>query len=351
MSPLPAVALPDRLGLSIPLLLAPMAGVADADLAIGVARAGGLGAIAAATLAPDALRAEVERFRAAVDAPINLNFFAHRDVAPDAKAAARWRDALTPLHARLGCEVPAVLSAARRPFDADAATLVEALRPQVVSFHFGLPETVLLDRVRANGALVVSTATTVAEARWLVAHGVDAVIAQGWEAGGHRGMFLEDDIGAQVGTMALVPQVVDAVDVPVIAAGGIADARGLRAARALGACAVQVGTAFLRCPEARTPEAHRVALARVADDGTRLTNVFTGRPARGIVNALMQELGAMSVDAPVFPYAGSALVALRAVDAVRGSGDFVPLWAGQAAGLAREEPAEVVARRIAGDGG
>ena len=341
-------ALLQRLGITIPLLLAPMAGVADATLAIAVARAGGLGAIPAATLAPDLLRGEVERFRAAIDAPIHLNFFAHRVVEPDAAAIARWRAALAPLHQRLGREVPATLGAGRRPFDAETAALVEALRPEVVSFHFGLPDAALLERVRATGAAILSSATTVAEARWLATRGVDAVIAQGWEAGGHRGMFLDDDIGGQVGTMALVPQVVDAVAVPVVAAGGIADARGFRAACALGASAVQVGTAFLRCPEARTSQAHRAALASVGADGTRVTNVFTGRPARGIVNRLMEELGPMSSEVVAFPYAGSALSELCALDDARGRGDHVPLWAGQAASLARDASATEAALRIVG---
>jgi nitronate monooxygenase len=337
-----------RLGLAMPLLLAPMAGVAGADLAIAVARAGGLGAIAAATLAPGRIRQEVARFRAAIDAPLNLNFFAHRDVPPTATATARWRAALAPLHARLGVDVPATATAGRHPFDETAAALVEELRPEVVSFHFGLPETRLVDRVRRTGAIIMSTATTVAEARWLAAHGVDAVIAQGIEAGGHRGMFLDSDVDGQPGLMALLPQVVDAIDLPVIAAGGIADARGTRAALALGAAAVQVGTAFLRSPEAATPEFHRRALATAGDDSTRITNVFTGRPARGLVNALMGELGPMSPDALPFPYAGSLLAALRALDHANGTGDHSPMWAGQSAALATTDPAAAIARRIAG---
>ena len=336
-----------RLGLSMPLLLAPMAGVAGAELAIAVARAGGLGAIAGATLTPERLRDEVDRFRTAVDAPLNLNFFAHRDIAPTDEAVARWRAALAPLHARLGLAIPTAVAAGRRPFDEASAALVEELRPQVVSFHFGLPEADLVDRVRNTGAIVLSTATTVAEARWLAAHGVDAVIAQGCEAGGHRGMFLEEDVAGQPGLMALLPQVVDAVDIPVIAAGGIADARGTRAALALGATAVQVGTAFLRSPEAATPAFHRHALENAGDSGTRITNVFTGRPARGLVNALMDELGPMSADAPPFPYAGSLLAALRELDARDGTGHYSPMWAGEAAALATADPAAVIARRIA----
>lgn len=337
-----------RLGLSVPLLLAPMAGVAGADLAIAVARAGGLGAIAAATLAAERIRHEAGRFRAAIASPLNLNFFAHRDVPPTDEAVARWRAALAPLHARLGLDIPFGIAAGRRPFDEAAADLVEELRPEVVSFHFGLPEAHLLDRVRNTGAVVLSTATTVAEARWLAARGVDAVIAQGCEAGGHRGMFLDGDVAGQPGLMALLPQVADAIDIPVIAAGGIADARGTRAALALGAVAVQVGTAFLRSPEAATPEFHRRALENASDNGTRISNVFTGRPARGLANALMDKLGPLSPDALPFPYAGSMLTALRELDARNGTGDYSPMWAGQSAALATADPAAVIARRIVG---
>lgn len=337
------------LDLRTPLLLAPMAGVADAELAIAVAQAGGLGAIAAATLSAEQLSAEVARFRDCVDALLNLNFFAHRATPPTHDAIARWRTALAPVHATLGLPVPTQVAAGRAPFDAQACALVEALRPQVVSFHFGLPDAALLARVKATGAQVLSTATTVAEARWLQAHGADAIIAQGWEAGGHRGMFLGDDIDAQVGTLSLVPQIVDAVEVPVIAAGGVADGRGMAAALMLGASAVQVGTAFLRSPQARTSPAHRQALASATDGGTRLTNVFTGRPARGLRNRLMDELGPMSPDALGFPYASSLLSSLRDHDAHMGRADFAPQWAGQSAALARDEDAAAITHRIVQD--
>lgn len=336
-----------RLGLDVPILLAPMAGSGDATLAIAVAQAGGLGAIPCATLSPAQIEAEVARFRAALDAPLNLNFFAHRSRVPDAAEVQAWREVLQPLHAELGLDVPDTASAGRQPFDADAATLVEALRPQVVSFHFGLPEAPLLDRVRATGALVFSTATTVAEARWLAAHGVDAVIAQGWEAGGHRGMFLDTDIDAQVGTLALVPQIVDAVEVPVIAAGGIADGRGVAAALMLGADAAQLGTAFLRSPQVKLAAAYRRALEQAHDDATRLTNLFTGRPARGLRNTLMDRLGPMSSAALPFPYAGSLLTALRERSVREGDSDFINLWAGQAAALARDDDAGAITRNIA----
>src|SRR5207302_6134531 len=197
------------------------------------------------------------------------------------------------------------------------------------SFHFGLPSEDLLVRVRGWGARILSSATTVEEARWLEARGVDAVIAQGVEAGGHRGMFLSDDPNTQVGTFALVPQIVQAVSVPVIAAGGISDAKGVAAAMALGAAGVEMGTAFLLCREATTSAVHRAALKGEAARYTALTNVFTGRPARGIVNRVVREVGPISAAAPAFPLATGALAPLRAKAESQKSGEFSPLWAGQ----------------------
>ncbi len=346
MSTTASSALLRLLNVQLPLLLSPMAGVANATLAIAIARAGGLGAIPAATLSPQQLHEQVQHYRAAVAAPLNINFFAHQVVEPATADIERWAEALQPLHAELALEVPRSASAGRQPFDAQALASVQALRPEVVSFHFGLPAPPLLEAVKATGAIVLSSATTVAEARWLARNGADAVIAQGWEAGGHRAMFLDDDIDGQVGTMALVPQIVDAVDVPVIAAGGIADGRGMAAALLLGAAAVQIGTAFLRTPEATTSAVHRQALALGSDSGTRLTNVFTGRPARGLLNRMIRELGPMSTAAPAFPYAGSQSSALRAYSQAHGDGDFISLWAGQSAALAQEAPAEQVVAGI-----
>ena len=227
--------------------------------------------------------------------------------------------------------------------------MVEELKPEVVSFHFGLPEAALLRRVKDAGCLVISSATTVKEARWLEERGVDAVIAQGVEAGGHRGMFLSDDLAGQVGTFALVPQVVDAVKVPVIAAGAISDARGIAAAFVLGAAGVQIGSAYLHCPESKISAPHRAALKDAADDGTALTNLMTGRPARGIVNRLMREIGPISPMAPEFPLAAGALVPLRAKAEAPGSGDFSPMWAGQAAALGRAMPARELTRALAAE--
>jgi nitronate monooxygenase len=227
--------------------------------------------------------------------------------------------------------------------------LVMESHPKVVSFHFGLPNKNLLARVRTAGAKIISSATSVDEARWLEDQGCDAIIAQGYEAGGHRGIFLTNDVSTQVGTLALVPQVVDAVKVPVIAAGGIADARGIVAAFALGASAVQIGTAYLLCPEAKISAVHRQALRNAKDNQTVLTNVFTGRPARGIANRLVREVGPMSDVAPDFPLAAAALAPLRAKSEMAGSADFTPLWSGQAARLTRELPAAELTKRLAAE--
>lgn len=330
----------DLFGIEHPVLLAPMAGFGTPALAIAVAEAGGLGALPSATITPDQARADLGAFRAATARPVNLNFFCHKPPEPDPERDAAWRLRLAPYYRELGLDPAMALApSSREPFNDAFCAVVEDLRPEIVSFHFGLPERGLLDRVKAAGARVISSATTVAEARWLEAEGCDAIIAQGAEAGGHRGMFLTWDVPGQVGTFALVPQIVDAVRVPVIAAGGIADARGVVAALALGASAVQIGTAFLLAPEAKVTPQHRRVLETAEADETAITNVFTGRPARGVVNRLMRDLGRFVPEAPQFPLAGGALAPLRAATEPAGSRDFMPLWSGQAARLAKAMPA------------
>ena len=324
-----------------------MAGVQGAALAIAASSAGAVGSLPCAMLSVEQLRAELERLRAHARGPWNVNFFCHAPPAPDAAREAAWRARLAPYYRELGLDPDApATGAARRPFDADVAAAIEPFAPPIVSFHFGLPSPELLARVRGWGAKVWSSATTLDEARWLEARGVDAIIAQGAEAGGHRGMFLDDDVATQVGTFALVALLARAVRVPVIAAGGIADRTGVAAALALGAVAAQVGTAYLLCPEATTSAVHRAVLASDDARRTAITNVFSGRPARGIVNRLMRELGPMSADAPAFPLAASAVAPLRAAAERAGRGDFSPLWAGQNTSGCRAAPAAEVTRGL-----
>lgn len=336
------------LGIELPIIQAPMAGVQGSALAVAVSNAGGLGSLPGAILSLDALRSELMAIRSQTHKPFNVNFFCHTPPVPDLEREATWRAALAPYYDEYGIEAASVpAGAGREPFSAEAAELLEEIRPPVVSFHFGLPSAELLARVRASEARVLSTATTVAEALWLEAQGVDAIIAQGLEAGGHRGSFLSDDMSTQVGTFALLPQIVQEVKVPVIAAGGIADAKGVAAAMALGAAGVQIGTAYLLCPEANTSAVHRAALKSEAARHTALTNLFSGRPARGIVNRIIRELGPMSAVAPAFPLAGAAIAPLRTRAEAAGSGDFSSLWSGQNAAGCRDQPAADLTRALA----
>lgn len=336
------------LDIDYPIIQAPMAGVQGSALAIAVSNAGALGSLPCAMLDAATIRREVAAIRADTRRPWNLNFFCHRPPDADVERERRWREALQPYYSELGIDPNGLPSApARTPFNAALADLLEEIRPPVVSFHFGLPSVDLLERVRQSGAKVLASATTVDEARWLEARGVDAVIAQGAEAGGHRGLFLTEDLTTQVGTFALVPQIVNAVRVPVIAAGGIADARGIAAALALGASGVQIGTAYLLCPEATTSVVHRAALKTEGARHTALTNVFSGRPARGIVNRLIRELGPLSALAPAFPLAAAAVAPLRAKAESGGNDEFSPLWAGENVSGCREVPAAQLTRELA----
>ncbi len=346
----PRTDLTDLLKIEHPIIQAPMAGATGSEMAIAASEAGGLGSLPCAMLDPARARAEIGVIRQRTDKPLNVNFFCHAPPKPNSDRDAAWKAELADYYVELGLEVPdSVPSGGRAPFDEAMCEVVEEFKPEVASFHFGLPDQALLDRVKAAGCLVLSSATTVAEARWLEAHGCDAIIAQGYEAGGHRGMFLTDDISTQPGTFALVPQVVDAVEVPVIAAGGIADGRGIAAAFALGAAGVQIGTAYLFTPESLITDLHRAALRAARDDQTALTNVFSGRPARGLVNRVMREVGPMSDQTPAFPTAGSALAPLKAKSEAAGASDFSSLWSGQAAGLCREMGSGDLTRRLAAD--
>lgn len=337
------------LGIDLPVIQAPMAGSQDYALAVAVSNAGGLGSLPCAMLGTEALRAQLALIRARTDRPYNLNFFCHAMPLPDPIRDAAWRALLEPHYRALGIDPEQIAEAAARlPFDAQTAELLEEFKPPVISFHFGLPSNALLERIRRWDCKVLSTATTVEEARWLEAHGADAVIAQGLEAGGHRGHFLSDDLTRQSETFALLRRIISAVDLPVIAAGGIADGEGVAAALALGASGVQVGTAFLLCPEATTSAVHRAALSSEAARHTALTNLFSGRPARGIVNRCMRELGPMNPLAPEFPLASAAIAPLRAHCEGQGSGDFSPLWSGQNPEGCRNIPAAELTRQLAG---
>ncbi len=318
-------------GLEFPLLQAPMAGSQDSKLAIAVAQAGALGAIPCAMLSPQAMLEEMQAFAQAMpSAPLNVNFFCHQAPTPDEAALAAWRELLAPYYAEFGIALDTPSTApSRKPFSTEALEVLRVTKPAVVSFHFGLPEENLLNAVRELGCKIISSATTLVEARYLESKGVDAIIAQGLEAGGHRGMFLDDDINLQSGIFALLPQIVQAVSCPVIAAGGVANAQGVRALIGLGAAAVQVGSAYLLCPESKTSSVHRAALQQANAQHTALTNLFSGRPARGILNRLMREIGPLNPIAPSFPLASIALAPVRAAAERAGSGDFSPLWAGQ----------------------
>ena len=342
-------ALKQLLGIELPLIQAPMAGVQGSALAIAVSNAGALGSLPCAMLGIDAIRSEIAAIRAGTGRPYNVNFFCHHAPQPSPERETAWRSALAPYYLEYGIDAANVpVGPGRSAFSHEAAQVLAEFRPPVVSFHFGLPSEDLLAQVHGWGAKVLASATTVAEARWLEARGVDAVIAQGLEAGGHRGHFLSPDLTRQSGTFALVAQLVRAVHCPVIAAGGIADAQGVAAAMALGAAGVQVGTAYLLCPEANTSVVHRPALAHSeAARHTALTNLFTGRPARGIVNRVMRELGPLSDAAPEFPLATAAIAPLRAKAEAQGSGDFSPLWSGQNASGCKAVPAAQLTRELA----
>jgi len=338
----------DLLSIRFPIVQAPMAGSQGSDLAAAVCTAGGLGSLPAAMRTASGLRSELMKLRGLTDGPFNVNFFCHEQPRPDLERERAWRQTLLPYYREYGIDPDwKYTTNSRAPFSAEAAEVLEKFQPDVVSFHFGLPSPELFARAKRTRAKILCSATTVAEAVWLEQQGVDAIIAQGLEAGGHRGMFLTADLTTQVGTFALVQQIVRAVKVPVIAAGGIADAKGVAAARKSGAAGVQIGTAYLFCPEATPAKLHRAALRSAAAEHTACTNLFTGRPARGIVNRLMRELGPIHASAPAFPLAGAALSPLRAAAEAQGKNDFTQLWAGQNARSCREMPAAELTRELA----
>jgi len=332
-----------------PIIQAPMGGHVAPEMPAAVSRAGGLGSFPCSALSPAQMRDAVARIRTQTSNPINLNFFCHAVPQRDEAIESAWRKRLASYYAELGVAPPGSPTRTLEPFGQEMCDAVIELKPEIISFHFGLPEKSLVNRLKAAGCTILSSATTVMEARWLEDHGADVVIAQGVEAGGHRGMFLTTEPTSQVGTLALVPQVVDAVRVPVIAAGGIADGRGIAAAFALGAAGVQMGTAYLLCPEALISTYHRAALRSARDNVSAITNVLTGRPARVFVNRIVREMGPLASGVPSFPVAGAALVPLRTKAEAQGSSDFSPLYAGQAAALGRELPAGELTLKLAAE--
>ncbi len=335
----PTTKLTDLLGIEHPIIQAPMAGASTPALAAAVSSAGGLGSLGCAIQTTEAFRADIGATQKATNRPIHVNFFAHQAPKPDAAKEARASALLAPYYAELGLgDVPPAI-ATHFPFDAAMLDAVLDVRPQILSFHFGLPGQDIVDAIKDAGIVLLSSATSVREAVDLEMRGVDAVIAQGWEAGGHRGTYLSSFEGARAGTMSLVPQVADAVKVPVIAAGGIADGRGIAAAFALGASGVQMGTAFLTCMEAGIPDVHKEILLKSSDDDTRVTKAFSGRPARGIVNRYIEEMAVHEDELPDFPLVNTMTGPLRKASAAKGKGDFVALWSGQSVGLNRAMPA------------
>ena len=342
----------DLLGIEHPLVLAPMAGLGTVELAAAVCSGGGLGSLGCVGLQPERVMQAVDKLRTLTDKPINTNFFCHSAARADPAREANWRERLDCYYNELGLD-PSLAAGQSEilPFDDALCTVVEQVKPEIVSFHFGLPEPGLLARVKGAGCHVMASATTVAEARWLEARGADVIIAQGCEAGGHRGMILaenlEEEAASQPSTLVLVPQIADAIGVPIVAAGGIADERGIAAAFALGAAGVQIGTAYLFCPEAAISPLYRDALRQARADTTVLTDVFTGRPARALSNRLTRELGSLHGVTPDFPTPALTLSPLRRKAEQQGSREFSPHWAGQAAPLGREMPAEALTRALA----
>ncbi|HJP68654.1 MAG TPA: nitronate monooxygenase [Sphingomicrobium sp.] len=333
----------DLVGCQHPIVQAPMAGAAGTELCIAAIEGGALGSLPCALLGPEQVKRQVAEVRSRINGPLNLNFFCHK--MPKAADDLAWRKLLAPYYEEYGAQ-PGTEGALRLPFDEEMCAIVEELGPKVVSFHFGLPEPELFQRVKATGALVFSSATNVEEAIWLEEQGVDAVIAQGFEAGGHTARFLGSDPAEAIGLFALLPQVADAVSVPVIAAGGIADGRGIAAAFVLGAAAAQLGTAYLHAPETPISEVHR---SKLKQGGTLLTNLYTGGWARGVRGRLIDELGPVRSEVPPYPLASAALAPIRAIAEKRGDFSFGPMWAGQAAPIGQPLGAADLTRKLAAD--
>ena len=336
------------LATSLPIIQSPMAGVQNSSLTIAVSSAGGLGSLPCALLSIEELQIELNVLAQNNNRPFNANFFCHQPPKINPEREAKWRLELKPFFTELGMDIGNIPTEPNhQPFNHQMADVLEVYKPPVISFHFGLPSADLVKRVKSWGSTIISSATTVAEAQWLEANGADAIIAQGLEAGGHRGMFLSEDLTTQIGTFSLLPQIIKKVRIPVIAAGGISDAVSVSAAISLGASAVQVGTAYLLCTETDTSQIHRAAIKSDASHHTAITNLFSGRPARSIVNRVMTEIGPINQNTPEFPLALTAIRALKKQTEIAGIGDFSSLWCGQNATGCREISASEMTRSLA----
>ncbi len=334
--------------LEFPIIQAPMAGVQDHHLVVAVSEAGGMGSLPCGMLSAEQVAEELAAIQQKTSKPYSVNFFCHDMPEPSAVVNDNWTAVLQRYYDEFDVDSSKKSNAPLRlPFSVEMLDVLNEFKPAVVSFHFGLPEEKLLEGVRATGAKILSSATTVEEAVYLESRAVDGIIAQGAEAGGHRGMFLHSDVTTQLGTFALLPQIVDRVRLPVFAAGGIADARGVKAAIELGASAVQIGTSYLLCDELSTSAVHKAALKSEQRFETALTNLFSGKPARGIVNRFMLEFGPMNELVPEFPFAAAAVAGLKASAERTSKNDFTPLWSGQNNSGCKEISGAEMTRRLA----
>jgi len=339
----------DLLGIEHPIIQAPMVGVSTTKLAAAVSNAGGLGSIGIGASTVEQARALIAETRALTERPFNVNLFCHRPAVADAERERAWLAHLRPFFEEFGAMPPSGLTEIYRSFLADPQMLEMLLaeRPAVVSFHFGLPPQAWIDALQATGIRLLASATSLEEAVLVEHAGIDAVVAQGIEAGGHRGVFAPEQGDAGIGTLALVRLIAGHISLPLIAAGGIMDGQGIVAALALGAAAVQLGTAFVLCPESAANAAYREAMKSERAQRTQITAAISGRPARGLVNRLFTEVGAPGAPAlPDYPIAYDAAKALHAAASASGSNDFAVQWAGQGAPLARAMPAATLIEEL-----
>jgi len=337
------------LGIEKPIIQAPMAGVQNWELAVAVSNSGGLGSIPCGMLTKDQVLFEIINFRKHSNKTYNLNFFCHKMPETNHQALEAWEEQLSPYYESFSIKPLNEISGLRVPFDANLADAIEPHKPPILSFHFGLPSAELVTRIKSWGTVVISSATTKEEGVWLEENGADIVIAQGYEAGGHRGMFMTSDASTQLPTLELVACLKHELSVPIVAAGGIATSTDIKEMIRLGASGVQVGTSYLLCDEAKTSAIHRQAI-KSKNSITALTNIFSGRLARGITNKIMKELNFIASKAPEFPYASIAIGPLRSKAESQGKSDFTPLWSGTDRSGCKEISATKLTYELWGDG-